>query len=327
MRRLLLLWSVAAVVSTLLSGCAGVLDPQGPRAQEIYDLWWLLFVLGTVVFLLTMAALAYALVRPRRETEPSLSRDPVVPVVIAGGVLPAIILIFLTGANLKALTSAYQAENAEPNLTIEVIGHMWWWEVRYPEQGFVTANEVHIPVGRTVRLELTSADVIHSFWVPQLQGKMDLNPGIVNTLTLEASREGVFRGYCAEFCGLQHANMRIVVVAQSEADFDRWVARQRQEAPAPTDERAVRGLQLFLDAACGYCHAIRGTEATGTVGPDLTHVAGRRTLGAATIANSPGNLAAWVGDPHAFKPGVFMPRTTMPAEDFEALLEYLSSLE
>jgi cytochrome c oxidase subunit II len=309
----------------LVTACDGVLDPQGPRAREIYDLWWFLFALGTAVFVLTFLAMVYALVRRRPATEDPRAREPIIPVVIAGGVLPAIILLILMGANLMVMASARDAENAEADLTIEIVGHMWWWEVRYPEQGFVTANEIHIPTGQVVRLRLTSADVIHSFWVPQLQGKLDLVPGDVHTLTLQADNAGVYQGFCAEFCGVQHANMRMLVIAESPADFQAWADEQRGAPAPPQTQQAVRGQQIFLQN-CMVCHAVRGTEATSTVGPDLTRVAGRRTIGAATAENTRNNLTSWVLDPHAFKPGVFMPQSPLSIEDLEALIEYLETL-
>jgi cytochrome c oxidase subunit II len=211
-------------------------------------------------------------------------------------------------------------------VVIEVIGHQWWWEVRYPHEGIVTANEIHIPAGQPVTLRLTSDDVIHSFWVPELHGKLDLNPQQTNTLILQADQPGAYRGQCAEFCGIQHAKMALLVVAQEPAAYAEWVSAQQLVPPPPNTELTEFGQQVFLGSACVYCHTVRGTNATGVLGPDLTHLASRRTLAAATVPNTRGYLAGWIVDPHGLKPGNKMPPTDMSAEELQALLAYLESL-
>ncbi|MEX1022002.1 MAG: cytochrome c oxidase subunit II, partial [Dehalococcoidia bacterium] len=224
-------------------------------------------------------------------------------------------------------------------LRIEVHAHQWWWEVRYPDQGdggvtaFTTANEIHIPTGEEVHIDLTSEDVIHSLWVPQLSGKMDLVPGKTNTMYLEATEDGTYQGMCAEFCGLQHARMRFLVVAHPRADFDAWAAAQAEPAGPPSEAdgadegELLRGQQVFLGAACVYCHTIEGTSASGTVGPDLTHLGSRATLAGGTIENTPANLAQWVANPPSIKPGTQMPPTSLSGDALNALLAYLESLE
>lgn len=212
-------------------------------------------------------------------------------------------------------------------MTVQVSGHQWWWEVRYPQQGFATANEIHIPVGQPIRLELTSADVVHNFWVPELHGKIDMTPGKVNTLWLQADQAGVYRGKCAEYCGTQHAKMELIVVADPPEQFGAWLARQQQPAPEPAELLAQQGQQVFLRSSCVYCHAVRGTSANSTFGPDLTHLASRRTLGAGALENITGNLAGWITNPHSIKPGNKMPAVVLAPEDLNALLAYLATLE
>jgi cytochrome c oxidase subunit 2 len=215
----------------------------------------------------------------------------------------------------------------EDALTIEVIGHQWWWEVRYPEQQLVTANEIHIPVGQPVTLKLTSADVIHSFWVPELHGKRDLIPGRVNDFWLQADEAGDYWGLCAEFCGTQHAKMLFVLVAEPPEMFEQWVAAQQTAAAEPTDTLTQQGFDIFMEAECGTCHQIRGTPASGDFGPDLTHFASRLTLGAGAARNTRGTLAGWVVDPHGIKPGNLMPSSDVSGKDLQPLLAYLESLE
>jgi cytochrome c oxidase subunit 2 len=206
---------------------------------------------------------------------------------------------------------------------------MWWWEVRYPEQGIVTANEIHVPAGQAVKLELTSVDVIHSFWAPSLHGKRDMIPGLTTTFWIQADQSGVYRGQCAEYCGLQHANMAFVVVALPPDEFAAWMS-ERSAAPArpapaapPSPADLPRGLAVFLRAGCAKCHSIRGTPAEGKLAPDLTHIGSRQTLAAGTVPNNRGNLAGWIANPQALKPGAKMPATYLPPEELFDLVSYL----
>lgn len=247
---------------------------------------------------------------------------------IGGGglVLPLAVLIPLYLATV--VTSSALTRPAEPhsNLAVEVTGHMWWWEVTYPDHGVVTANEIHIPAGRPVLVRLRSDDVIHSFWVPRLHGKVDLNPGSWNELRIEADEPGVYRGQCAEYCGLQHARMAFLVVAESPEDFDRWIAARSRPAPDPATAPTERGLHVFMEAGCAACHAIAGTEASGREGPDLTHLASRRTLAAGQLPNTTGALGGWIVDPQATKPGALMPPSRLEPGDLQALLAYMGTL-
>jgi cytochrome c oxidase subunit 2 len=245
-------------------------------------------------------------------------------------VIPALILVPLLFWTMRTL-AALDPEQRRPDLVVEVTGKQWWWEARYrdsrPSRNFVTANEVHIPVGRRVELRLTSTDVIHSFWVPQLQGKTDLIPGRENVTWIEASRPGIYRGRCAEYCGHQHANMGFLVVAQSPEEYEAWAARQRRPAAEPGDSIGRVGRQAFLESACALCHAVRGTPAGGNAGPDLTHVAGRRTLAAALLPNTPGHLGGWITNPQALKPGSRMPRVPLSPEAFQHIHQYIQTLK
>lgn len=239
---------------------------------------------------------------------------------------PGIILALVLGASVMTSASVDRAAPDEA-LRIEVIGHQWWWEVRYPGNDFVTANEAHIPVGEEVTFRVTTEDVIHSFWVPPLGGKVDMIPGQTNELVLEADRSGTYTGRCAEFCGLQHAKMSFVVVAEERDDFDSWIAQQQRPASATASLSERAGEQVFLGSACVYCHAIEGTAASGRIGPDLTHLASRRTLGAGQVPNTRGNLAGWILDPQSIKPGNKMPPTNLDGPELQALLDYLESLD
>jgi cytochrome c oxidase subunit 2 len=216
-------------------------------------------------------------------------------------------------------------------LTIDVTGQLWWWQIKYendvPSQTVTTANEIHIPVGRLVQFKLRSNDVIHSFWVPNLHGKTDLIPGHVASTWMRADRTGTFRGQCAEFCGHQHAHMALTVVVETEEQFKNWYTAQLQSASQPATKQQARGQQVFLSAPCVMCHRVQGTDAGGAVGPDLTHIASRQTIAAATLENSREHLAQWILDSQSIKPGNRMPPNPLSREDLEALLDYLQSLK
>jgi cytochrome c oxidase subunit 2 len=226
-----------------------------------------------------------------------------------------------------AIVKTTQAPAASKTaLTIEAIGHQWYWEFRYPGAKAVTADEMHIPVATRINLVAKTADVIHSFWVPELNRKIDTIPGQQNRILLYANRAGIYRGQCAEYCGLQHAHMGMLVFAQPKAQFDAWLRRQAAPAKAPQSGLARRGEQVFLDGPCSSCHAIRGTGAAGYVGPDLTHLASRTTLAGLTIPNRRDYLARWVANAQHFKPGNQMPDIQMSQRRLRALVAYLETL-
>jgi cytochrome c oxidase subunit 2 len=242
-----------------------------------------------------------------------------------------ILFIFLIADFSTGRALASLAQQRGDALTIEVVGHQWWWEIRYRDTQahriLTTANEIHVPVGRPVRLRMSSTDVIHSFWVPNLHGKKDLIPGYMSTAWFRADQPGVYRGQCAEFCGHQHAKMGLLVVAQAPEEFHRWYEHQLKTAPPPADSVQARGQEVFETHSCAMCHTIRGTQAGGRVAPDLTHLASRRTLAAAVLPNNRGHLGGWITDPQRIKPGTRMPPNQIPSEDLQALLSYLQSLK
>jgi cytochrome c oxidase subunit 2 len=211
-------------------------------------------------------------------------------------------------------------------ITIDVIGHQWWWEVRYPGSDAVTANEIHIPVDTRVNLVATTADVIHSFWVPALNRKIDMIPGRQNRILLYASRPGVYRGQCSQYCGLQHANMAMYVFAQRPAAYRSWLAGMASPASSSTTGAAQTGQRLFMSSQCASCHTIAGTQAQGTVGPNLSHLASRTTLAAVTIRNTPAELEAWIANPQAIKPGTRMPDLGLPRSEVAEIAAYLETL-
>jgi cytochrome c oxidase subunit 2 len=307
------------------------LDPQGPGAARIAELAWLLFGLGAITYLFVMGLLFWALWSkrpyPTRSLRPGQKSEGRSHQLIIGGglIFPAIILTVVFGFTLNSLSSLNRlGENRR--LRIEVIGHQWWWEVKYPNQSFTTANEIHIPAGEPVQIDLTTADVIHSFWVPELHGKLDMIPGRTNTLWLQADGPGQYRGLCAEFCGIQHAKMLFVVVAQPRGEFEAWLAGQQEPAAEPAGETLQQGLALFIGKGCGECHSVRGHAAAGTLGPDLTHFSSRLTLAAGVYPNNRDYLARWVLNPHALKDGNLMPATSLSDEELDLLLAYLESL-
>jgi cytochrome c oxidase subunit 2 len=314
----------------LLAGCGdppSVLEPRGPAAQSIANLGWFLMVAGAAVYLVVMAFVLFALFRRRGQTTRGLDPRSGPRIILFGGVIiPAVILLVVYGFTFNTLR-ALSTPAVAREVPIHVVGHQWWWEVQYPNQQFETANELHIPVGYPVQVTLASQDVIHSFWAPKLHGKLDLIPGDVNTFWLQADEAGAYWGECAEFCGIQHANMRFVVVAEPEEQFAAWLAQQQQPAAEPTDPQAQQGQQIFLGSTCIHCHTIKGTNATGDLGPDLTHLASRRMLAAGTLANNRGNLAGWIIDPQHIKSGSLMPSTSLTGEELQALLAYLATLE
>ena len=296
------------------------LDPHGPGAAVAAEITWVLFIGGAAIFVLVMALAAYA-VFGRREGTARLDEKLLV---VGGGIaFPAVVLATLLAYSLVRTGAVEPAGDAA--LRIEVVGEQWWWRVHYVHldgrRDFATANEIRMPVGEPVELRLRSNDVIHSFWVPALAGKLDMIPGRTQRLRIRADGAGEFRGQCAEYCGGPHALMAFVVVAQERAAFDGWAAAQRADASA-----AGEGAQLF-GAHCASCHTVRGTRANGTLGPDLTHVASRRTIGAGLLPNNPGTIAAWIASGQHLKPGNLMPSfAALPPAELAAIAAYVAEL-
>jgi cytochrome c oxidase subunit 2 len=328
------------VVTLALTACSGrppVLDPGGPQAARIADYWWLNFWIAVVVLAAVIAFLVDTVVR-RRATidtaivpvEPRAERRVTIGVSVAVG-LTAVTLLGLVIADAATGRGLQSLSGEEPAVTIEVTAQQWWWDAEYwdpvPSQRFRTANEIHIPVGRAVLVKTKSLDVNHSFWVPGLHGKQDHIPGHNSSLTLKADHPGRFAGRCAEFCGLQHAHMQLLVFADPPEVFEAWRAAQRRPAAEPTSQPALRGRDVFMSGPCVLCHTVLGTPAGARLGPDLTHVGSRTMLAAGTVLNTPGHLGGWITDPQSIKPGNRMPANSFSADDLQALIVYVSGLK
>lgn len=287
----------------------------------------------TAVFIAVLAGVGAALVQGTRNrsgdeaarpSDKALTRSVGVAVGVTVAILIALLISSVwTGRRVASL-------HASSAVTIAITGHQWWWEIQYedaaPNRRVVTANELHIPTNQPIVLKVTSRDVIHSFWVPNLQGKRDLIPGYTTAVWLRSDRSGFFRGQCAEFCGMQHAHMALDVVAESDREFEGWLDAMRQPGRAPPDAASHRGHDVFMQARCATCHTIRGTDAAGQIAPDLTHIATRSTLGAGTLPNTAENLTAWIRDPQRIKPGNQMPPNPLGDDDLAALVAYLETL-
>ncbi|MDR7381034.1 cytochrome c oxidase subunit II [Promicromonospora iranensis] len=331
--------------------------PASEDASRVDSHWQLMLIVGSVVWVVVVTVALVAVLRRRRgggqegteQTDdaprPTTGNGHLV-VGFLGAVVPALIIIGVMADSVLVLRDTGSASSAADATVVEVDGKQYWWEVRYPEQGVETANEIHIPTGQDVRVELTSTDVIHSFWVPQLSGKVDLVPGETNVLTLSADEPGTYWGQCAEYCGLQHAWMRFVVVAHDEPEYAGWLEAQARPAepadPAEGDGDDVEsgpgpasgpvsdvaaGREIFMSSSCVYCHTVAGTEAQGTLGPDLTHLASRQMIGAGVLPNDRESLARWIEHPQDVKPGNAMPGTELEDDELDDLITYLESLE
>ncbi len=318
----------ACAVAALAGGCTGPqswIAPAGRDAAAVADLFWVMAAGAVVIWVLVVGLMVFASgIRQGRHSETIANRF----VVIGGMILPTVVLFFLLLVGLLMLEDM-TAPGAD--LTLEAKGERWWWRIAYegPDgQSVPVPNELRLPVGRTARVELTADDVIHSFWVPAIGGKMDMVPGRTNVTRLLPTETGVFRGQCAEFCGESHALMAFPVVVMEPAAFEDWLAAQAEPADPPEGERRRAGLDLFLSTGCGACHAIRGTAADGRVGPDLTHVASRLTIGAGLLPTGPEAFRRFITETDEVKPGVRMPAFGMlPEEEIALIAAYLAGLE
>jgi cytochrome c oxidase subunit 2 len=329
-------FALASAAVLMLGGCTGwqsALDVHGAAAINLKQLIILIIVTCSIVWSLVMVALIFALWRNRSQRERVRIHPPTerrMMIVVLAAVAATVIVIGAFTVMSFFATRSLNVAGSE-DLTIKVRGLQWWWGVEYfgstQDQRFETANEIHIPVGKNVRLQLEGVDVIHSFWVPSLAGKQDLIPGRPNELIIRADRAGVYRGQCAEFCGLQHAHMAFFVIAEEPSAFEEWARLQRQNVAAVTDPEAAAGEQAFVGKQCAACHTIRGTPANGTTGPDLTHVGGRKYIAAGLLETTRGSLAAWIADPQTLKPGNNMPMVPLNPEELRSISAYLASLK
>ncbi len=329
---------IAGSSLALLAGCGhpqSMFAPGGPAAGNLANLGWFVFILFIAVAVIMWVLLGWAAFRRRGTFEEHAPVDVGggQPWILIGGfAIPFVILaaVFVVGLDAMAefpLEGPHETVPAD----IRVTGHRWWWEINYIkgqlDQQITTANEIHIPVGRPVDIDLTSDDVIHSFFVPRIHGKVDLVPGQTNRIRIQADQAGVYRGQCAEYCGAQHAHMILLVVADPPAQYDAWMARQIAPAEAPATEQQQRGEQLFLAKACVLCHTIRGTLAAAKVGPDLTHIAGRLGIASNMLPNTEANLEAWVTHAQSLKPQAVMPDVSeFTGQEVRDLVAYLKQL-
>jgi cytochrome c oxidase subunit II len=312
-------------LDVLLASVVPVLDPASKDARAIGGLFLIVFLVCLAILAAVVAAICASLFRfrargsdlPRQNFGSHLSET-------AWTIPPVLIVLTFSLLSAKLIVSQ-AAGTGDPDIV--VIGHQWWWEVRYPGSRAITANEIHIPLGRRLRIRVESADVIHSFWVPQLGPKMDMIRGHPSFVWLEADRAGAYEGACSEFCGDQHAWMRFVVIAETEPQFKGWLDRQSRPAEKPVNESASAGRNFFFAQTCANCHAIGGTSAVATAGPDLTHFASRKQLAAGVLDNTPQNLARWLRNPQQIKPGCQMPNFNLNDDQVTALVSYLEGLQ
>jgi cytochrome c oxidase subunit II len=325
-------WLLSASAS-IAWGQTSIFSPKGTSAHLIFALSMFVLAITASIFLVAGGVLAYVVIRYRRRTTDSDHEPAQVygsnQIELSWTVIPLIIVVVLFLTTARVIFSTENAVKPAGALEVIVIGHQFWWEFRYPKIGIVTANELHIPVGdsknsRPAYLEMSSADTVHSFWVPQLAGKTDVIPNRVNVMWIDPEAPGIYLGQCAQYCGTQHAKMLLRVYAQSRSDFDTWVAQQVQ--PARQDASVAAGQAVFLRNACINCHTIAGTVATGRFGPDLTHLASRDTIASGAVSNTAENLRKWIDNPSDFKPGCLMPSMHLNDSDLKAVTAYLTTL-
>jgi len=312
-----------------VSQITSIFHPSSPEAQSIYNLTIWIIALCGCIFALVAGLVTFACIRFRAragspEPEPNYGNTWLEISWTSGLLLILAVVMFFT---VKTMIESSPSDfGLKPDLI--VVGHQWWWEIRYPTDAgeAITANEIHIPVGQRLLLELRAADVIHDFWVPELGRKIDAIPGHPNQIWLHAENEGEFQGFCAEFCGASHAWMKIRVIAENHSEFDRWLSHMKESAQIPTSEAAKRGLAIFQNKTCVNCHRISGPTNGDPIGPDLTHLSSRETLGAGALQNTKFNLARWLENPDAIKPGAHMPSFGLTKSEIDDLTSYFEGL-
>jgi cytochrome c oxidase subunit II len=325
-----------AAVLTACHGQPSAMSPAGPQAASIEWLWWVIFWIAAAVYVIVLLTYSRA---ATRNSSTSAAPEPIIKepddrragIVVAAAVAVTVLTLFAV-LGLSVTTGNAVANPTSKNpITIQVTGHQWWWEITYPnpqaDQTVVTANEIHVPVGKPVVVLTRSADVIHSFWAPNLNGKRDLLPGYQTAFWFQADKPGIYHGQCAEFCGWQHAHMGFAIIAEPADKFMQWEQQQVKPATESSNPEVKRGRDVFLNHACVLCHTIRGTSAGSRMGPDLTHLASRRMIAAETLPNTRGALAGWILDPQRVKPGNHMAPNPMQPDELQALLAYLQSLQ
>ena len=325
-------------LAVLLAGgpeqVTNIFKPHSTPGESIYQVSLLTLAICGAIFLVVAGLLIYTIIRFRNRPNDERVEPPQVygsnQIELAWTVLPILVVFVLILVTARTISDVQNVTHPADSLNVTVVGHQWWWEIKYPGLGFVTANELHVPVSapakpRQTVLKLQSADVAHSYWVPQLSGKVDLIPNRDNHMWFDPRQTGVYLGNCAEYCGTQHARMLIRVIVDQQDDFDRWVAEQQK--PAVDDAQATAGRKVFFSTACVNCHTIRGTSARGAFGPDLTHLMSRETLGSGAVKNTPELLRAWVNDPQKLKLGCRMPDMQLSPQELDQIVDYLLTLK
>jgi cytochrome c oxidase subunit 2 len=331
--RPIILATIAASTLGCIMGNESAYNPAGPQSGRINGLWWYMFSVATVIWVLVTIAVLYASRRGHKralaDDSDDMNHRMRRPVEIA----TAITVLILVGTLIYSVNTgeALASLPRDKALRIQIIGHQWWWEAEYmdPVSGnqITTANEIHIPIGEPVQIVGSSADVIHSFWIPNLAGKKDLIPGHATAMWFQADKPGIYRGQCAEFCGHQHAKMALLVMAEPRSQFEAWYNSQLQPAAPPPDSMSKVGENVFMSKGCPLCHTVGGTRAQGRIGPPLTHIATSYTIAAGSLKNTTGNMAGWIVDPQRIKPGVRMPPNDLSGSELQALLSYIGSLK
>jgi cytochrome c oxidase subunit 2 len=315
------------------SSVTNIFKPDGTPARALFDYTMLVLAICAVIFVIVVGLLVYTVARFRHRREDDEHEPPQVygsnQIELAWTVIPILIVFVLTLVTARTIAEVQNAVPPPKALRVTVVGHQWWWEIRYPDLGLVTANELHVPVSdaaqpRPTFLKLESADVAHSFWIPQLAGKTDVIPNRDNSMWIDPATPGTYLGNCAEYCGTQHARMLIRVIVHPAGEFEQWVAAQKSDSSNDTQVKA--GREVFFSTSCVNCHTINGTEAHGKFGPDLTHLMSRQTLGSGAALNTPDKLRAWVRNPQSLKPGCYMPDMQLTDEEMDQLVQYLLTL-
>ncbi len=331
-------WDRGQALPVLLAGVpeqvTNIFKPHSTPSELIYQISLLTLAICGAIFLVVSGLLIYTIIRFRTRPNDERSEPPQVygsnQIELAWTVMPTLIVFVLILVTARTISDVQNAKHPPDSLNVTVVGHQWWWEIKYPDLGLVTANELHVPVSdpakprRTV-LKLQSADVAHSYWVPQLSGKVDLIPNRDNHMWFDPRQTGVYLGNCAEYCGTQHARMLIRVIVHQQDEFERWVAEQQK--PAVEDAQVTAGRKVFLSTSCVNCHTINGTTANGKFGPDLTHLMSRETIGSGAVKNTPDLLRAWVSDPQKLKEGCRMPDMQLSQPELDLIVAYLMTLK
>jgi cytochrome c oxidase subunit 2 len=314
-----------------IAGCSNrsspsILKAHGSESQKIVGVWWLMFAMAAAVYVIVAGFVIAGILRGRRTQSGSEGRIKDSVFIWWGGIIiPVVILAILAVATVDA--TAQLRKPAHNPLQIVMIGKRWWWDVSYPTLGIRTANQFHVPVGQPLEIKLPSDNVIHDFWIPQLAGKQDNIPGQDNVIRFTVNKVGIYRGECAQFCGVEHARMDFELIADAPDVFGRWATRYQQAPSPPSTDATALGQLVFQREACAGCHTIKGTTATGAVGPDLTDFGARRSIGAVTVQNNPGNLAGWIANSQSIKPGNLMPPIVLSPTDLQNVVAYLESLK